>query len=1207
MMALTHVALAHVAVHESPADGRLPLVAGGVALPVVVDADDHRVVAIAASALAEDVERVSGRKPSVVRSMPEGPAVIIGTLERSRTIRALVDAKKLDVADLQGQWESFKFVRVDDALVIVGSDRRGAAFGAFELSRAIGVSPWSWWADVPPPQRREAIYVTAEPDRVGPPSVKYRGIFLNDEDWGLQPWAAKTFEPETGDIGPKTYAKIFELLLRLKANYCWPAMHDCTRPFNAFPRNKQVADDYAIVMGSSHAEPMLRNNVGEWPHDQAEKWNPVTNLPTILEYWEARVRENGKFENVYTVGMRGVHDSGMPGGGTIDAKRERLEEIISLQREMLAKHVDRNVEAVPQIFCPYKEVLDIYRSGLKLPDDITIVWPDDNFGYIRQLPDERERQRGGGHGIYYHLSYWGRPHDYLWLESHAPALVWHEMTKAYELGARRLWVANVGDIKPIEAGMTLFLELAWKIDRYNAADISTAFLRDFYAEQFGERHGDAIADVKREYFRLCAIRKPEHMGFNHVYPNAPVRDSEFSHDSGNDEAMRFVEQWLAVAKRADDIAGRLAPDQRPAYFQLVQYPVGAAAAMAEKMICAERSRLLAARGDRAADGFADRAAAAYHRIEELTAEYNQQLDGKWRHMMNHRPRKLPVFDPPMVTRVNGNAAEGQNATAATSPAWQRPAAVVTVNVARPNRVSGGDVRWTILEGVGRRGAAIAPFPRTAKLDQNSADLPVAAYTIDIPAGEAEEYELVVEALPTQPLTARHELVCGVSIDDQPRQAVKFEQSSDERDRTWQQNILRNAMFGRTKLRAKPGRHILKLWALDPSVAVQYVTLNLATASLDATPAASATSAPAAKDAKQFVRKLSEGNYLVTIAFGSDAGDSETTVKAESRRLMLERVAARAGETVTRTFAVNIRTPKLTDGGSVRLNARETDAAHWDDQLTLEFLGDRAAVRSVDVKPAPTETITLYLAGDSTVTDQMNEPWAGWGQMLPRFFKPRVAVANHAESGRALRSFRSEKRLDKILGAIKPGDYVFIQFGHNDMKEKGEGVGAFTTYKADLKKYIAAARERGAHSVVVTSMHRRRFDSDGKIVNTFGDYIEAAREAAAEEKTPLIDLNAMSQKLYEAWGPQQSKRAFVHYPAGTFPGQDEALKDDTHFNAYGGYELAKCVVEGIRAAKLSLAEHLVDDVRPFDPAKPDSIDTFAVPPSPARASKVPEGR
>jgi hypothetical protein len=822
---IAHAAFGSIAVTDTPRDGDFALVAKGRVAPVVVDEGDHRVVAIAAGLLVDDVERVTGKKPALAHAKPEAPAVIVGSLDKSGLIRALVDAGKLDVADLQGQWECFKFARVDESLVIVGSDRRGTAYGALELSRAIGVSPWYWWADVPP-RRRDSIHLAVDDvKRVGPPSVKYRGIFVNDEDWGLQPWAAKTFEPDVHDIGPKTYARIFELLLRLKANYCWPAMHECTAAFNADPRNKQVADDYAIVMGSSHAEPMLRNNVSEWPHDQAKLWNPVTNLPAILKYWDDRVRENGRFENVYTVGMRGIHDGAMPGGGTIDEKRQRLEQIIGLQRDMLAKHVNPNPAAVPQIFCPYKEVLDIYRSGLALPDDVTIVWPDDNFGYIRQLSDERERTRGGRSGVYYHLSYNGRPHDYLWLESIPPALIWHEMTKAHEFGADRLWVVNVGDIKPLEAGMSLFLEVAWKVDRYGA-DVSRVFLRDFYTDQFGPAHADAITDVKREYFRLCAIRKPETFGWNTVYPNTPVRDGEFSHDPENDEAMQLVGQWRGIALRAEAIAPQLAKEQRPAYFQLVQYPAAAGAAMVEKMILAERSRLLAARGDAAANRFADRAEAAMKRIEELTRQYNEQFGGKWRHMMDDHPRKLPVFDPPLVARVD--AASPSSAPATTKRA--SPRTVVIIDIAHPARLSGTSPRWTVIEGLGRTGAAITMSPRLLPQSISAdaiipANAPVAEYATELPERTSGgDYEIVIDALPTQPITPQHQLACGISFDDAPPQIVRFDQSSDERNRTWQQNALRNSMTARTTVTLRPGKHALRMWGIDPSVSVQGVTL-----------------------------------------------------------------------------------------------------------------------------------------------------------------------------------------------------------------------------------------------------------------------------------------------------------------------------------------------------------------------------------------------
>src|SRR5688572_25239782 len=355
----------------------------------------------------------------------------------------------------------------------------------------------------------------------------------------------------------------------------------------------------------------------------------------------------------------------------------------------------------------------------------------------------------------------------------------------------------------------------------------------------------------------------------------------------------------------------------------------------------------------------------------------------------------------------------------------------------------------------------------------------------------------------------------------------------------------------------------------------------------------------------FSLPLPEGNYDVTITFGDETRQTSNTVKAESRQLVLERVDTKPGEFVTRTFTVNVRTPQLPGGDRVRLKDREKPALRWDEQLTLELNGKSPGVESIRVTPRP-DAITVFLAGDSTVTDQANEPWAGWGQMLPRFFKSGVAVANHAESGEALRAFRGEKRLEKILSQIKPTDYLFIQFGHNDMKEKGEGVGAFTTFKRDLEDYVAKGREKGAMVVLVTPMHRRRFGEDGTIHNTHGDYPEAVRQVAKEQNVPLIDLHAMSKQLYEAMGPERSIKAFVHYPASTFPDQDKPLADNTHFNNYGAYELARCVVEGIRAAKLPLAGQIAEDVKPFDPSKPDPVESFDVPASPLRATTVPAG-
>lgn len=340
--------------------------------------------------------------------------------------------------------------------------------------------------------------------------------------------------------------------------------------------------------------------------------------------------------------------------------------------------------------------------------------------------------------------------------------------------------------------------------------------------------------------------------------------------------------------------------------------------------------------------------------------------------------------------------------------------------------------------------------------------------------------------------------------------------------------------------------------------------------------------------------LPEGNYDVTVTFGERAGESVSTVKAELRRLMLEEVRTARGRSETRTFTVNVRTPQIANGTQVKLKDRERtmEAWAWDEKLTLEFNNARPVVAAIEIKrndKAP----TLFLLGDSTVCDQPREPYNSWGQMLTRFFKNGLAVANHAESGESLRSSAGARRLDKVLSLIKPGDYLFIQFGHNDEKEKGEGVGAFTTYKASLTHYTEEARKRGATVVLITPMQRRTFDAAGKITDSHGDYDDAVRQAAKELNAPLIDLHAMSKPFYEALGPEESKQAF-------------APNDGTHHNNYGSYQLARAVVEGIRSNRLPLVKYLTDDLRPFDPAHPDPLASFKLPPSPLATETKPLG-
>ena len=653
---------------EAASEGTFPVHREGVAATIVHDAADAKVVEIAAALLADDIEAVAGTRPRVTDSTVglEGPVILAGTVGGSSLIDALVSSGKVDVSGILGNWECYHLALVadplpgiDEALVVAGSDRRGTAYGLGSISEAMGVSPWTWWADVPPPQRA-SIHLAGLPLDSSPPSVRFRGIFINDEDWGLQEWAEKNYESGPGeakDIGPKTYAKVFELLLRLRSNYCWPAMHPSTRAFHHYADNKQVADDHAIVMGSSHAEPMLRNNVDEWyrftgDRGYSDNWNYAQNKDVIHEYWETRARETAPFENTFVIGKRGIHDSGMVEGSGNAEKAAWLNTIFADQRQILADHVNPDPSRVPQIFVPYKEVLSIYETGLvNVPDDVTLVWPDDNHGYIRRLSDDAEQQRAGGGGVYYHLSYWGAPQDYLWLSTIPPSLIWEEMTKAYQNQCHRLWVFNVGDIKPAEVSMEYALRLAWNVHGYGP-DSQGRWLREWAAREFGPQSAGAIASIMNDYYRLNHRRKPEHMDWrdDEAGSKAPPDGSHyplFSQVHEGDEVAERLGEFELLRQRADAVHDALPSGLRDAFYQLVVYPVRGSEAMNRKFLHTERAHRALAQGRRTVADHSAAAESAYDEIATETARYNQTVSGgKWNEMMDWRPRGLGVFDLP---------------------------------------------------------------------------------------------------------------------------------------------------------------------------------------------------------------------------------------------------------------------------------------------------------------------------------------------------------------------------------------------------------------------------------------------------------------------------------------------------------------------------------------------------------------------------------
>lgn len=642
-----------------PQPGAFPLICNRQLPAILTDSGDAEVVQIAALAVATDLELVSGTKPGLIHTAGQQPRLIIaGTAGQSAVIDQLVKAKKLSLSAISGKWESYIITvlinplpGIKQALVIAGSDPRGTAYGLFELSRAAGVSPWVWWADAVP-VKKQNLYILPVTVISKEPSVKYRGIFLNDEDWGLQPWAAKTFEPETGDIGPKTYAKIFELLLRLRANMIWPAMHDCTKAFFSIPGNTKVAADYGILIGSSHAEPMLRNNVSEWKEKTMGHFNYISNRDSVLKYWEDRVKESKGINAMYSMGMRGVHDSKMEGVKDNKDAVPLLEKIFYDQRELLTRYINPDIEAIPQVFTAYKEVLDIYDNGLKIPEDITLVWPDDNYGYIQRLNNAGEKNRPGGSGVYYHASYWGRPHDYLWLSSTHPALIQEEMMKAYQNGSNRLWVLNVGDIKPIEYNTEFLLDMAWNAEPFKNKAYAKKHLQQWAAGLFGKNLAPEITSLIWDYHQLAFQRRPEFMGWSQTEPSTKTNYTTFNHFYYGDEAQQRINRYQSLENTASTIRRKIQPNNQAAFFQLVYYPVRGASLINKKFLYRDKSYLYAQQQRQSAFEYAQLSKDVYDSIRMETEYYNNQLSGgKWKYMMSDQPRKLPVFLDPVLPEI----------------------------------------------------------------------------------------------------------------------------------------------------------------------------------------------------------------------------------------------------------------------------------------------------------------------------------------------------------------------------------------------------------------------------------------------------------------------------------------------------------------------------------------------------------------------------
>jgi hypothetical protein len=630
-------------VSNTPAPGSFALVENRIAVPLLVSDSDWPGVIRAAQDLSSDIDRVTGQQPALKHARTEitGPvAVIIGTIGKSPLVDNLVRHHKLDVSDIAGKWESAVTTIVDRpipgirrALVIAGSDKRGTIFAIYDLSEQIGVSPWYWWADVRVPHQ-DALFV--QPGRhIQPvPAVKYRGIFLNDEAPALTGWVNEKF----GGYNSRFYVHVFELLLRLKANFLWPAMWNSAFAADD-PLNAKLADEYGIVMSTSHEEPMMRAEK-EWKRADGP-WNYATNQKRIDDYWRAGIVRDKNYEQIVTLGMRGVNDTPM----SASANTELLEKIVANQRQILKETVNPDLEKVPQVWALYKEVQTYYENGMRVPDDVTLLWSDDNWGNLRRLPTPEERNRSGGAGIYYHFDYVGSPRSYKWLNTNYIPKIWEQMNLALHYGADRIWVVNVGDLKPMEFPIEFFLTMARTPDRFDQNNLDE-YTRLWATREFGPDHAAEIASSVEQYTRLNARRKPE-----------LIDPSTFSL-TNYQEAARVEHEWNSLAASVDKLATELPEDERASYFELVQYPVDACANLTAMYIAAARNALYARQGRASANAYAAQVRRLFANDAALTDEYNHKLlDGRWNHMMDQTHigytfwNEPPLNAMPPVTEV----------------------------------------------------------------------------------------------------------------------------------------------------------------------------------------------------------------------------------------------------------------------------------------------------------------------------------------------------------------------------------------------------------------------------------------------------------------------------------------------------------------------------------------------------------------------------
>jgi len=798
------------------------------AVPVVFSSSADSAVQRVAKSFADDLARVSGNKTSIYTSIKQvkNSAVVIGVLGQNELIDELIANNKLSVASIKGQWEAYKIAVVDNpwpnveqALVIVGSDQRGAIFGSYDLSAKMGVSPWYWFADVATEQK-ENVFITAG-TRHDKPEVKYRGIFINDEDPALKGWANKKF----GGVNAGMYERVFELILRLKGNYIWPAMWG--KAFNADdPNNTLIADQMGMVMGTSHHEPLALAHK-EWHTAGKGKWNYDTNAKNLRKFWRGgmeRIMAKGDgqgYENLVTVGMRGDGDEPMSEGTAI----ELLENIVEDQRKIIADVTEKPANETPQVWTLYKEVQDYYDQGMTVPDDVTLLFADDNWGQIRRLPT-KDLDRKGGFGVYYHFDYVGVPRNYKWTNTVQVAKVWQQMSQAYERGARNVWVVNVGDIKPVELPIDFFLSMAWKPSAMTVNKLNN-YTKHWASHSFGSELAEDIATLVDQYGNYAAKRKPE-----------MINDTTFAIGESKDgilykgEFYHLIDKWQQLEQTMLGVKEHITAEQYSSFYQLVEYPIASLSNLYQMYFASAWNKHLAAKNDARANYFYQQVQDTFARDAQLTQQYHRINNGKWDGMMNQVHMNYVGWNTPkqqIIPAVKKVKADKKAGAVVFADPTADPHKLVIEAADYTKAVNGSGLTWTAVPNLGQSTAAMLALPQ-GKPSTTINDGIRLEYNFE--QKESAATKIFFELSPAVDTTNNGGIRFGVSIDDGKVHQVKFNLTPTGSamrtpgEQAWGHAVITNKQVSDISFKQiSKGKHTLKIWRLDDSVILEKIIID----------------------------------------------------------------------------------------------------------------------------------------------------------------------------------------------------------------------------------------------------------------------------------------------------------------------------------------------------------------------------------------------